>query len=214
MLYNMKSSTFAVTINVSLTQRIEFFNNIFMKKMFLILAVMMVSLAAQAQEIYVGGGVSLWRNNDIDETSFTITPEVGYELNEKWAIGLAVGFAHKAYDNDELDLDWDGDDHLTSNAFAFAPYARFSFFQNKVVRLFLDMGFGFSTAKVKHFDSVNGFEIGVKPGLAIKLDRHFSLVSKIGFAGYRDDYCANFAGNGFGVALDGEDISLGIEYKF
>lgn len=80
------------------------------------------------------------------------------------------------------------------------------------MRLFLDMGMGVSTMKVKDHDSYNGFEIGLKPGLAIKLNQHFSLVSRIGFAGYRDDY---FRGSdGLGVELDGENISLGIEYEF
>ena len=56
---------------------------------------------------------------------------------------------------------------ISTNAFALAPYARYSFYENKIVRLFLDMGFGFSTQKAKHQDAVNGFEIGVKPGMAI-----------------------------------------------
>ena len=85
--------------------------------------------------------------------------------------------------------------------------------ENKIVRLFLDMGFGFSTYKEKHVDSVNGFEIGVKPGLAVKLNDNFSFITKVGFAGYRDDYYRGEE-NGFGVGLDGENISIGIEYEF
>lgn len=173
-----------------------------MKKMLLIVAVMMVSLAAQAQEMYLGGGISLWRNTDIDKTSFSITPDFGYVFNEKWAFGGEVAYAHSSVDNG-----------LSQNSFAIAPYARYSFFENKIVRLFLDMGFGVSTTKVKHADSETGFEVGVKPGLAIKLDHHFSLVSKIGFAGYRDDFHGH-KGEGFGVDLNGEHISLGIEYEF
>ena len=178
-----------------------------MKKMLLILAVMMVSLAAQAQEIYLGGGVSLWRNNDIEKTSFSITPDVGYVLNKHWAIGAEFAFAHESIEGDD-------EVALKANSLAIAPYARYSYFENKVVRLFLDMGFGFSTTKLKHSDAVNGFEIGLKPGLAVKLDHHFSLVTKIGFAGYRDDYRGHQSGNGFGVDLEGEHISFGIEYEF
>ena len=174
-----------------------------MKKMLLILAVMMVSLAAQAQEICLGGGISLWRNNDIDKTSFSITPDVGYVLSKEWALGSEFAYAHEGVD-----------EGASANSFAIAPYARYSFFENKVIRLFLDMGFGFSTYKVKHQDAENGFEIGVKPGLAIKLDHHFSFVSKIGFAGYRDDYRGHKNNNGFGVDLEGEHISIGIEYEF
>ena len=143
-------------------------------------------------------------NNDVDKTSFSITPDVGYNLSEKWAVGVELAYAHKGYD---------GEDAISTNAFALAPYARYSFYENKIVRLFLDMGFGFSTYKEKHVDSVNGFEIGVKPGLAVKLNDNFSFITKVGFAGYRDDYYRGEE-NGFGVGLDGENISIGIEYEF
>ena len=89
-------------------------------------------------------------------------------------------------------------EHYTvkTTGFAIAPFARYSFYENKIVRLFVDMGMGFSTVKVKDGDSTNGFEIGLKPGIEIKLNNKFSLVSKLGFAGYRDDYYKGE--NGFG----------------
>ena len=172
-----------------------------MKQFLLLVVVLMTTLAANAQEMYMGGGISLWRNNDLDKTTFSISPEVGYNLNSKWALGLELVYGHNYRDE------------LSVNSFALAPYARYSFYENKIVRLFLDMGFGFSTSKVKHADAVNGFEIGLKPGMAIKLNHQFSIVTKVGFAGYRDDY---FRGeeNGYGVSLESEDISLGIHYEF
>lgn len=118
---------------------------------------------------------------------------------------MELAYAYKGYD---------GEHEIDTNAFAFAPYARYSFYENKIVRLFLDMGFGFSTYKAKHADAVNGFEIGVKPGLALKLNDHFSFITKVGFAGYRDDYYRDMEGNGFGVGLDMENISIGIDYEF
>lgn len=174
-----------------------------MKKMLLMVVFAMTALFAQAQ-IYVGGGIGLWHDHDADETLFSITPEVGYEFNHKWAVGAEIGYSHALKEIDDYDF--------TVNAFVFAPYARFSFYENKVVRLFLDMGMGVSSYKAKHHDSECGFEIGIKPGLAIKLNKNFSLVTKVGFAGYRDDYY--HGADGFGVVLDGEDLSFGIEYTF
>lgn len=175
-----------------------------MRKLFLLVVIVMAAISASAQEgVYLGGGISLWRNNDVDKASFSITPDVGYNLSEKWAVGVELAYAHN------------GNGYkVNSNAFALAPYARYSFYENKIVRLFLDMGFGFSTYKEKHVDAVNGFEIGVKPGLALKLNDHFSFITKVGFAGYRDDYYRDLEGNGFGVALDTENISIGIDYEF
>lgn len=83
---------------------------------------------------------------------------------------MELAYAHTGYD-DKYDV--------STNAFALAPYARYSFYENKIVRLFVDMGFGFSTFKAKHADSVNGFEIGLKPGLALKLNDHLVSLRKL-----------------------------------
>lgn len=54
-----------------------------MRKLFLLVVIVMAAITASAQEgIYLGGGISLWRNNDVDKTSFSITPDVGYNLSE------------------------------------------------------------------------------------------------------------------------------------
>lgn len=171
-----------------------------MRKLLLVVAVIMAALSVQAQEMYLGGGISLWRNTSKDVTSFSITPDFGYNLNETWAVGGELEYSHESGD-------------AKSNTFAIAPYARYSFYENKIVRLFVDMGLGFSTYKQKHHDAVNGFEIGLKPGLAIKLNDSFSFITKVGFAGYRNDY-RDEMGEGFGVDVDGENISIGIDYEF
>lgn len=122
-----------------------------MKKIVFFLFATMLVASVKAQ-VYVGGTVGLWHNDDLDATFFKLEPEVGYNLSEKWAVGGVLAFAHGKADEGKY------------NAFALAPYARYSYYENKVVRLFVDGGFGFSTQKVKGADSVNGFEIGFKPG--------------------------------------------------
>ena len=164
-----------------------------MKKIVFFLFATMLVASVKAQ-VYVGGTVGLWHNDDLDATFFKLEPEVGYNLSEKWAVGGVLAFAHGKADEGKY------------NAFALAPYARYSYYENKVVRLFVDGGFGFSTQKVKGFDSVNGFEIGFKPGIAIKLNSKFSAVAKCGFLGYRD--------NGYGFAFTSEDLSFGFHYEF
>ena len=170
-----------------------------MKKFVILLFVAMAALSAKAQ-VYVGGTVALWHNDDLDATTFALNPEVGYNLNEKLAIGGVLTFAHSKLDEGKY------------NAFALAPYARYSYYENKVVRLFIDGGLGFSTQKVKGLDSVNGFEIGFKPGIAIKLSDKFSVLAKCGFLGYRDDYMDTESGYGFGFTS--EDLSVGFHYEF
>lgn len=170
-----------------------------MKKIVLFLFVAIATLSVKAQDLYMGGTVGLWRNDDANTTSFKLAPEIGYNLSEQWALGVELQFNHEYKE------------HISTNTFAIAPYARFSYYENKIVRLFVDGGFGFATTKVKDGgDTVNGFEIGLKPGIAIKLNQHFSLVAKCGFLGYKDDYM----GNGFGFSASSEDLTFGFHYEF
>ena len=97
-----------------------------MKKIVILFFVVMVALSAKAQ-FYVGGNVALWHNDDADNTSFLIEPELGYNLSEQWAVGATLGFAHNSEETAGF-----------KNAFSFAPYVRYSYYENKVVRLFLE----------------------------------------------------------------------------
>lgn len=176
-----------------------------MKKIVLFLFVAMAALSVKAQ-VYVGGTVSFWHNDDADATSFIVSPEIGYNLSEKWAVGGVIGFTHS-----KVSID---DESLKVNSFSIAPYARYSYYENKILRLFIDGGVGFSTYKIKDFDSESGFEIGFRPGLAIKLNKNFNLIAKCGFLGYRDDYNGNSSNNGYGFAFTSEDLSFGFHYEF
>ena len=170
-----------------------------MKKILMLLFVVMATLGAKAQ-VYLGGEISLWHNDDADVTTLTLSPEVGYNLNNKWAVGGNLRFLHQEEDN------------VSTNGFALAPYVRYSYYENKVVRLFIDGGLGFSTYKVEDFDNINGFEFGFRPGIAIKLNNHFSLLAKCGFLGYRDDYM--YGADGYGFSFSSEDLSFGFHYEF
>lgn len=170
-----------------------------MKKIVLFLFIVVATLSVNAQSVYVGGAFGLWHNSDADMTSFKIAPEVGYNLNEKWAVGAVLEYEHAS----------EGD--LSGNAFSIAPYARYSFYENKLVRLFVDGGLALGVSKIEDMDSNTVFEIGFKPGIAIKLNEHFSLVAKYGFLGYRNEYTSD---PGFGLKVSSEDLTFGFHYEF
>lgn len=171
-----------------------------MKKIVLLLFVAMATLSVSAQGVYMGGAFSLWRNDDADRTSFEIAPEVGYNFNEKWAVGATLAFSYESINDNSGSL------------FLFAPYARYSFYENKLVRLFVDGGFAIGALDGDYEgDSSTAFEIGFKPGIAIKLNDHFSLVAKYGFLGYGNE---NMSTSGVGLRLNSEDLSLGFHYEF
>lgn len=143
-----------------------------MKKTILIMVVALlgaVTMSAQGNW-YAGGSLGFWNNDDTDATTFSIAPEVGYNLNSNWAVGAELGFDYlKVGDNN-------------TNVFAIAPYARYTYFKESKFSLFVDGGFG--VAKAKDLDA--SWNVGFKPGFAVNLTDKFALVSKFGFLGYQD----------------------------
>lgn len=182
-----------------------------MKKFLLMIAVALVSVAASAQ-VYVGGEVSYWRNHQDNNTTFSIAPEVGYTLSDKWGIGVSLEYAHN----------YTGlQSHLTEgqkvNSFSVNPYARYTYAKLGPVNLFLDGGFEFATAKIKDADdSYTAWNIGIKPGVAVNLTKKLSFVAHVGFLGYQDadDELASTIDRGFGFHLSGNDLKFGLYYNF
>ena len=172
-----------------------------MKRLVICLFVALVAVGAKAQDWYAGGTLDIWGGDD--ETSFGIAPEVGYNFNEKWAVGGSLLFDHSKSNG------------VKTNAFALAPYARYTFFRNDVLGLFVEGSIGFSTAgtNIDGDKNVNGFQIGFRPGFLFDVTEHFSLVTKIGFLGYRDDYYNNYQ-NGGGLTLRSSNLSIGFYYTF
>ncbi|MCI6643834.1 MAG: outer membrane beta-barrel protein [Alloprevotella sp.] len=185
-----------------------------MKKLFLTLLVAVSALSASAQ-VYLGGEVGLWRNSDAKTTNFTIKPEIGYGLNDKWALGLVLGYQHD-YKSVEL-LGLKATNKV--NSFIVNPYARYTAAQFGPVSVFLDGGFGFATSKASGADdSVNSWQVGIKPGVAVNLTKRLSFVTHVGFLGYQDGGKGTtenaFGENGFGFNLSGNNLTFGLYYNF
>lgn len=178
-----------------------------MKKILFTLATAFVALTASAQ-VYVGGEVAFWRNwvNGANETTVKLLPEVGYSLDEKWAIGTQIGWQYNYNDG------------VKCNAFVVAPYARYTFASFDAVSLFLDGGFEFGTYKYSgdvKGDSQNAWGIGIKPGVKVDLTSSLSFVAHVGFFGYRDaDDNEIFGNNGFGLDVNGNNLQFGLYYNF
>jgi hypothetical protein len=172
-----------------------------MKKIVLVALLILASISASAQ-VYVGGEIGLWVNNhnSAKSTVFSVAPEVGYNFNKKWAMGAALEYSYEK------------EGGISANAFAIAPYARYSYYEKGMVRLFVDGGFGVSNVSYKNGGDVTGGQVGFQPGIALELNHHFSLVAKCGFLGWRQDYA--LAGDGVGFMLGSEDLSFGFHYEF
>ena len=111
-----------------------------MKKIMMTLAAIAVAATMNAQ-MYVGGSLAFTSSKNDTEgakatTEFSIKPEVGYNLDENLAVGLALGFtSEKAGDADAM------------TTFEIAPYARYTFAKLDKVNFFVDGEVSYATKK-------------------------------------------------------------------
>lgn len=185
-----------------------------MKKFLMtVVATALVAVSANAQ-VYVGGnfGVASSKVKGGESvTTYAVLPEIGYNLNKDWALGTTVGFGKGT----PVEIEGESSNYLTV-----APYARYTFVHSKFVNVFMDGGFGYT-----HYNhagsplstSVDVWNVGLKPGVAVNLSSKFSFVAHVGFLGWKTskpDYDGAKSSNAWGVDLDGNNVTFGFYYNF
>lgn len=161
-------------------------------------------------QIYVGGGLNLSSESyDGNSTSkISITPEVGYVLDENSALGLGIGFGMS------------GKDDSKKTEFSVNPYYRYNLVKTEKVNLFVDGSFTFKNTKGDGYTNKdykeNSWSIGVRPGVAVALNDKLSFVSTMGLLGYKSSKPdGGEATNTFGL-MDFSTLGLkfGLYYNF
>lgn len=193
-----------------------------MKKMFLMAAMAVASMTANAQ-MWIGGSVGAdfdHTNNSKTVSKFTLSPEVGYNLNEKFAVAMAINY-NLTNTNPKV-----GVAHQV-HTFSVAPYARYFFAQSGKVGFFVDGGVICGINRLGgHFggdmaDATLTVGAGLRPGVALSLNDKVTLVAKLGYLGYiHEEGEYDFDGskgarhNKFGFGIDNNSLSFGIYYAF
>ena len=184
-----------------------------MKKFILTAIVAVAAMTANAQ-IWVGGQLgyqfSKYDNDvtgDLKVNQFTILPEIGYSLNDKWDIALQIG--------DEYQSVKVGNGKAESmNAFVVAPYARYTFYKTGKVGFFLDGGFSIKTGDFSEegidFEDETMFGVGIRPGVKFAASDKVTFVASFGGLGYRG--VGDFSQFGFNV--NGNALQFGCYYSF
>lgn len=184
-----------------------------MKKIMMIAAMMVATMSASAQ-VYVGGGVGFQTTSqgDVTNTTIKLMPEIGYNLDENWAVGVALGYGHSKNSVETNGVEVS----VKTNVFSINPYARYTFAKFDKVNLFVDGGVEYVHTKSGD-DKNNQFAIGLKPGVAVNLNDKLSFVTHVGFLGYKydkDDYEGAKAANTFGLDIDGSSLTFALYYNF
>ena len=184
-----------------------------MKKIVMTLAAVAVAATMNAQT-YIGGGIGFQtsKQGDNKTTLITVMPEIGYNLDENWAVGIGLGYGYSKNSVEKNGIETS----IKTDVFEIAPYARYTFAKFDKVNLFVDGGLDYTHTKSGDVKN-NTFGIGLKPGVAVNLNSKLSFVAHVGFLGYvnsKDDYDGAKAKNTFGFSLDGSDLNFGLYYNF
>ena len=135
-----------------------------MKKLLVVLFAIMMATAVYGQKFYAGGSLGFTSNSNSKTSTFSVRPELGYVINDKFSVGAELILS--AYTG--------------GNTIGFKPYARYNMLTIGKVTFFADGAFAFN--KAKNYDAT--WEIGVYPGISFALDKKLSLVGHVGALSY------------------------------
>ncbi len=186
-----------------------------MKKIILFAIAAVISVAVSAKGLYLGGQAGFWHedNDNLRVNTLTILPEIGYNINDRWAFGTELGFQMKRLCGESV-----------TNIFEISPYVRYTYFRSSdnLVSLFLDggAGAGIGWTSYRHQDDSDTaciWTVGIEPGVSLNFSKNVSIVAHLGLLGYQG---ANNAAldSGFerqgGILLDGTNLTLGFYVNF
>ena len=192
-----------------------------MKKIFMMAVMAVAALSANAQT-WVGGelGFTSSHTNGVGTSKeFTIKPEVGFGLNEKFDVAIALGYT---YSSDKIKSQLGGG-KLSTNTWEINPYVRYKFVKAGNFFAFVDGGLFYETTHVRgEAKNWNSFGVSFVPGIAYSVSDKVTLVSKLGEGLYYshdwknyDEKQAydNYHANSIGFKLL-NSISFGAYYNF
>ena len=206
-----------------------------MKKFFVTLALVAVSMMANAQ-FFVAGSVSA--NHTSGETryktqyhtvdlapvknGFSVIPAVGYMIPGKsYGFGLGLGYAYASEkDNDRTasngNVIVEPYKKNYSNTFDFGPFFRYAYARFDKITLYFDAKIPVSVAKAKEkignvtYDDNKSFSIGGRliPGLTYKFSNHILFTTEIGLLSVNYNHTKTTSADG-NVAVKTNDFKLG-----
>lgn len=155
-------------------------------------------------QVYIGGEISFWDNNDDHETTISVIPEVGYRVSKRFAAGAKAGYGYSKVKG------------VHTDSYIIEPYLRHIPYSKNGFEIYWD-----GTLELSFIDPSNArsgycLGIGAKPGIGYIINGHFGITANLGFIGYR--HCErNFKhpkykpGLGFSFL---NDLSFSLYYHF
>ena len=179
-----------------------------MKKIMMTLAAVCVAATMNAQT-WAGGELGFTGKHingaENSNTTFSIKPEIGYNLDDNLAVAVALGYTHTNPASGS-----------NSNAFSINPYLRYTFVKAGNFSAFFDGGLDYTTTHTQGADkNSNSFGVSVVPGLAYAVSDKVTLVSHLGDGLYFKHYWYEGVSRSSSYGLNlFNAISFGAYYNF
>jgi opacity protein-like surface antigen len=163
-------------------------------------------------DVFVSGsiGFSSTSSGDFDSNTFTIAPRVGFFVSDNIAVGARLGYTSNT-DFAET----------KTNTFEIGGFGRWYATPASQFSLMVELGVDYRSSSVEpdggEESKVNGFGIGVRPGISYFLSDNWAMEAMIGELGYetsKPDADGAESTDTFGLNLNLESISFGVIYKF
>ena len=204
------------------------------KSLLALLFAVALAVPAMAENMWVGGSFGYGSNNfSLDDykqssTSWSVEPEFGYSLNEKWDIGLDFEYASKAGVDSIYGISLSpmiGDDTVETKEMGIAPFVRYHVAQIAGVDVMLKGSAFYAKGEINaDGESVDykAYGVTVAPVISYSINETWSIGATLDFLNISYIYAEIDDGSGikpnnkhFGFnANDGSLISVGFSYHF
>jgi hypothetical protein len=134
----------------------------------------------------MGGSFRILDNSE--NTFIHIAPEIGTNLNEKFAVAGSLAY-----------YNLDG-----SSMVGFSPYVRYTFVKKGLLSLFADGGVDL------YLDDQVYLGVGITPGILVNTHTPVSFFAKYGYVGYGNTPINQISG----INLSTSDLTIGFYYNF
>ena len=156
-----------------------------MKKIMMTMAALAVAVTMNAQA-YIGGNLgfstSKDKTNPADEqtvTGFTIQPEFGYQLDDKFGVGIVLGYQSNKTKHEGTINNVAYSTDVKASAFSIKPYLRYQCFTAGKFNVFVDGGLNFTTISRDNMKNEMDFGLFVSPGIAYSVNEKWSIVAHL-----------------------------------
>jgi hypothetical protein len=197
-----------------------------MKKIILTAAAVLALAAGNAAadpKWFAGGSLNFGtaKHGDYKSSSFGISPNIGYIIDDKSDVSVSVGFSNSKIDADELDSFGDPTGNIISEKYSdwsvSAGYERL-FLTVGSLYFYIWGGVEYSSAKIGDGDAQENFNISVAPNVQYGLTDNIILFADLNFLSLNFDTGDGYNDFSFGADSNGVinsgDISIGFAYLF